>query len=320
MACAEVRHVAHSRLMSLGRVLLASAALFAGCASPDGRDASDGYTACDRDDSVRLPVLTIDPIATDPAISPGPEHVYVEPAGVPAGKLFVFLPGTSAPAAAYELVLRNAAAGGYHALALSYRNEIAVNDLCPVVEPGCDGAVRNEVLSGDDTSPLVEVGPADSIENRLIKALLYLGWTEYLDGDALRWSDITVAGHSQGGGHAAFLARAHEVHRAALFAATEPAFWTDDDLATPVDRFYGFVHADDPQREPFVASWERLGLLGEIIDIEDAALLFEDSRQLQTDLAAPTDNPHGAVVVDLHTPMHGDVPVYSDIWCLLVGP
>ncbi len=288
-------------------------------ASTDESSSSTGVVdLCDRDDSIDLPVETLDPVATDENISMGFDHVYVEPDGAPAGKLFVFLPGTGGPAGAYRLLLRNAAAGGYHAIGLSYRNEVAVNDLCMVGDVGCHAAVRNEVITGEDTSPLVEITRADAIDHRLVAALQYLGWTDYLDEGELRWSDIAVAGHSQGGGHAAFIAQLREVHRAVLFAATEPADWTEDALATDVERLFGFVHADDPQRDAMVLSWERLGVPGEIVVVEDVDPPYDDSHQLQTSLVA--ENAHGAVAVDIATPLDGDVPVYSDVWCLLVGP
>ena len=287
--------------------------------STDESSSSGGVVdLCDRDDSIDLDVQTLDPVATDAQISKGFDHVYVEPDGEPAGKLFVFLPGTGGPAGAYRLLLRNAAAGGYHAIGLSYRNEVAVNDLCTVGEAGCHAAVRNEVITGEDTSPLVEITRADSIDHRLVAALQYLGWDEYLDDVALRWTDITVAGHSQGGGHAAFIAQLREVNRAVLFAATEPADWTEEALATDVERLFGFVHADDPQRDAMVLSWERLGVPGDIVVVEDVEPPYDDSHQLQTSLTA--ENAHGAVAVDIATPLDGDVPVYGDVWCYVVGP
>lgn len=287
--------------------------------STDESSSSGGVAdVCDRDDSIDLPAETLDPLATDEAISMGFDHIVVEPDGEPAGKLFVFLPGTGGPAGAYRLLLKNAAAGGYHAIGLSYRNEVAVNDLCMIGEAGCHAAVRNEVITGEDTSPLVEVSRADSIDHRLVAALQYLGWDDYLDEGELRWSDIAVAGHSQGGGHAAFIAQMREVHRAVLFAATEPADWTEDPLATDVERLFGFVHADDPQGAGMVLSWERLGVPGELTVIDDLDAPYGDSHALQTALVA--ENPHGAVAVDIATPLDGDVPVYSDAWCLLVGP
>lgn len=276
----------------------------------------------EREHAIDLPVTTVAPQDTDPAIRAGdPDHQVVEPSPDAVGKLFVFLPGTGGPPIGYRHVLRNAAAGGYHALGLAYVNDQAVNDLCSFGgPPECHGDVRLEILTGEDTSPLVDVGRADSVENRLVRLLEHLGWTQYLDGDAPKWIDIAFAGHSQGAGHAAMLARLHEVHRAVLFAGTEPGAWTLDPLATPLERLYGFVHTDDPIVTGATASWENLMIPGTLTSVDGGVPPFGDSHRLQTSAAPPDGNAHGAPVVDPSTPFDGDQPAYRDVWCVLIGP
>ena len=53
----------------------------------------------------------------------------------------------------------------------------------------CQWKVRREIITGVDTSPLVDVNAANSIVNRLEKLLSYLGayypkegWGQYLSG------------------------------------------------------------------------------------------------------------------------------------------
>jgi hypothetical protein len=237
------------------------------------------------------------------------------------GKLFVFLPGTGGPPVGYTQVLRNAAAGGYHAIGLAYVNDDAVNTLCSAGSPpDCQEQVRLEILTGTDTSALVDVDRPNSIENRLIKLLEYLSWPQYLDGGALRFSDIAFAGHSQGGGHAAMLAKLHIVHRAILFAATEPSAWTLGPHATPVEQFYGFVHTGDPQGQFFLNSWDNLGMPGAPASVDGDAPPFGGSHRLQTSDPPADGNTHGAPVVDPSTPFDGEEPRYRDVWCYLVGP
>jgi hypothetical protein len=302
-------------------------ALLCSCAGKAGGPHVDGDSspqsgrvlACERDHAIDLEVHQLDPAETDPQISDGYSHLYVEPHGEPARLLFVMLPGTKGPPRAYPGLLRNAAAGGYHALALAYRNDLAVNKLCTLRDAGCHEAIRHEVITGDDTSPLVEVTRPDSIENRLVRALAHLGWNQYLLGaDAVDWSRVTIAGHSQGGGHAAFIARDHAVHRAVLFAATEPAEWTDDRLATDVDRIYGFVHSDDDVFRPVSRSWSKLGLPSDPVDVDATSFPFDGAHQLVTSVRS--DQPHGAVAVDFFTPMVGEQPLYADVWCHVLGP
>jgi hypothetical protein len=280
----------------------------------------DPGTDCDaRDHAYDLTVTFVAASETDPGITDVFDHVYVEADGTPANKLFVFLPGTGGPPAGYQQILQNAAAGGYDALGLSYVNGLAVNELCMVTEPGCHEGVRNEVITGEDTSPLVDVAPVDSIEHRLVAALTHLGWDQYVVDGVPDWANIAFAGHSQGAGHAAFIAREHEVHRAVLFAGTEPADWTQAPLATPVDRLWGFVHVEDPIAAPVQLSWNNLGIPGPPADVDDQPPPF-DGQQLQT--ASPDDggNPHGSIVVDPSTPRENGLPVYREVWCTMIGP
>lgn len=291
----------------------------AGSTGGAGTDGEPGVDCGARDHAYDLPVAFVAASETDPAIADVFDHAYVEADGTPADKLFVFLPGTGGLPAGYRKILQNAAAGGYDALGLSYVNVVAVNDLCMVTEPGCHEGVRNEVITGQDTSSLVDIAPVDSIEHRLVAALTHLGWDKYIVEGAPAWEAIAFAGHSQGAGHAAFIARDHEVHRAVLFAGTEPADWTQATLATPLERVWGFVHADDPIAAPVQLSWDNLGIPGTVLDIDDQVPPF-DSQQLQT--ASPDDagNPHGSIVVDPSTPRENGLPAYRDVWCTMIGP
>ena len=159
------------------------------------------------------------PTATDAGIRSAlePHRVRVPSPGATAkGRLFVFLPGTGATPALYRGILRVGADRGYHAIGLNYPNAEAVGVLClNSVDADCHGKVRNEVINGVDTSALVAVSPTESLLNRLTKLLQWLhaqspgeGWGAFvLPSGALDWSRITVAGHSQGGGHAAWIAQ-----------------------------------------------------------------------------------------------------------------
>jgi hypothetical protein len=123
----------------------------------------------------------------------------------------------------------------------------------------CYGKVRLEVIDGTDRTQLVNVNRSNSIENRLIRLLLYLharspgdGWGQYLSADnTLNWPVFVVGGHSQGGGHAGLLGRYHRVSRVIMLAAMDfstrasalanwiaPPATTPN--ATPADRFFGF--------------------------------------------------------------------------------
>ncbi len=87
------------------------------------------------------------------------------------------------------------------------------------------------------------------------------GWRNFLDpesGHGIAWSQITVAGHSQGGGHAAYLATEFAVDRALLFGATEPQPWTANGSATPPERYFGLAHRDERSATAITMSWVNL--------------------------------------------------------------
>lgn len=280
----------------------------------------------------------IAPNATDPQIADDDVHyVYPPPAASPAGRLFVFFPGTGGAPVNYTAIVATAAAQGYHALALAYVNDRSVNlQICPGSnDPNCPELVRLEILDGVDRTTLVDVDRANSIENRLIKLLQYLevnypgeGWSGFLDATGQpRWESMAFAGHSQGAGHAAMIGKLRLVHRVALFSGTEPALWTTQPLATPVDRWYALVHELEDHYAPIVSSWSNLGIPGTLTSVDAIAPPYGGSHRLQT-LVVPADttaggapNYHGSVVGDLATPLDAaGVPVLRAAWVTMIGP
>jgi hypothetical protein len=271
--------------------------------------------------TVRVP-----PPDTDPAITQFvDDHVvvwnpYVERRGV----LYVHLPGTGGVPANSELVLREAALQGVPAIGLTYPNRRTVNSLCDGRTTACPGAVRNEIVNGVDSSPLVSVNVANSVVNRLTKLLQHLsrlqpgfGWDTYLDGAEPRWERIVVGGHSQGAGHAAFIATQHRVARVAMYAGAHDtvdgrfADWLQPG-ATPGERFFGFVHREDGAIVKQLG-WQRLGATGALTPVDGATPPYGGNHMLVTDV--PSANPHGSVVVDARTPKRADgTPLFAPVW------
>jgi hypothetical protein len=291
----------------------------------------------------------IAPKSTDPAIDINLEpHIAINPSPSVAasGRLFVFLPGTGALPTHYRLILRTGAARGYHAIGLNYPNDDAVGILCDTsADQDCQWKVRREIITGIDTSPLVDVNAANSIVNRLQKALSYLhaqfpneGWGQYLADGGIDWSRVEVAGHSQGGGHAAAIAKFRAVFRAVYFASPAdwntssdaPPAWISQSGATDASRQYGFTHTQDAT-VPFAhlaVTWQALGLgaFGAPVSVESAGPPYDNSRQLTTDAAprpggAGLSPYHAAPVLDAATPLTGsDEPLYAPVWIYLCFP
>ena len=275
---------------------------------------------------------------TDPDLETlnGNHLIYAPPAD-PLGQLLVFFPGTGATPDRYETYLAHAGSLGFHVIGLGYDNLESVNfQLCPGKPPGCHEAVRREILFGapSDYSP-PDVSPANSAIARLRALITHLdetdpnaGWNGFLDSteaDGLLWSDITVAGHSQGGGHAAYLATQVEVDRAILFGATEPQPWTSADSATPPDRYYALSHRDELSAAAISVSWENLAIPGDIVAVEGAGDQFDGSHRLQTASDACSGDPddrgfhHNCYIVDEYLPAAtGQQPHYADVWTYML--
>jgi hypothetical protein len=206
---------------------------------------------------------------TDPAIDfalPGGEHI-VWPAPAPErriNKLFVVLPGAGNNLPRdWELVGAEAARLGYHTIALAYRNDAPLAQRCPgelASQSPADCAInlRREMIDGVDRPPLgaVVATPANGIDNRLTKLLQYLDahfpaeeWSQFLDGNDPKWSQITISGHSLGAAEAVLIGLLRRVHRVVAFAG-----WADarhgwvrlaSPAPTPAQRFFALIHQRD---------------------------------------------------------------------------
>lgn len=293
----------------------------------------------------------IAPTTTNPAIMQAlAAHFTVSPTAdrPPAGRLFVMLPGTGAIPRFYREVARTGAMRGYHAVGLTHPNDIAVGDRCAGSgDIDCPSRVRREVITGENASTLIEVPRAESITGRLVALLDYLdrtypgeGWGQYLVGVEPDWSRIVVAGHSQGGGHAAYLAKLHSLVRMVMFSSPgdmgltvgSPAAWYALPNATPLSRQYGFTHTED-ELVPLnfiVSNWRAIGidLFGGPVSVDGNAAPYGGSHQLTTALP-PNPNPPGPVigprhaspVVDAATPRDAaGNPLYRPVWIALAFP
>ncbi len=325
----------NTAVRSIGPALLMSA-LLAACGGGGGGDTASPPPSS-APPSVERDVL---PAATDAAIDTDLDiHFAVNPAPAVAAKqrLFVFLPGTFGKPQNVRAIVREAAASGLHAIGLNYPNDVTVGSLCSgSADSNCYGNVRAEILTGADSSNLVGITRANSIENRLIKLLQALhgqapteGWSAFLiSAGQPDWSRIRVAGHSQGGGHAAFIAKRYVVDRALYLSspadavAGQPAPWILAAGATPGASQAGFIHVRDELTALAVASaaWQAMGMTGPQTSVDGASAPFGGARQLTTD-AAPNPSGtarapfHGSTVSDDVTPRAADgSPLFAPVW------
>jgi hypothetical protein len=276
-------------------------------------------------------------------------HFAINPVSATAkGRLFVMLPGTGAVPRFYRLVVRAGAARGYHSIGLTYPNDETVGGICAgSTRPDCAGEVRREIITGNDISNLVTITAANSITGRLVSLLTYMqstypneGWGQYLVNGQPNWSAITMAGHSQGSGHAAYMAKLYTLDRMVMFSGPSdtgngtgsPAPWISLPNATPPSRQYGFTHQGD-ELVPLVLvtfNWGQLGLgaFGAPVSVDGSAAPYGDRRQLTTSIPIPlsplspaTAPQHGGTVVDVVTPLAANgEPLYLPVWSYMAFP
>jgi hypothetical protein len=221
---------------------------------------------------------TVAPKATDSRIDRAlADHYAWLDTRVPSNhKLLVFMPSARGIPATFALVAKQGAQLGYHVIGLMYQNDVVLAQACPPApDPSrCYENVRLDVLDGGDRSfPMADVSVANSIDNRLTKLLLYLdsayadeGWSRFLKHGEPRWSRIAVAGHSQGGGQAAMIAKIRRVARVVMFSSVPDSLpsgqapaWLSSHV-TPSNRYFGLAHECDGFFRPIVAGWDSVGM------------------------------------------------------------
>ncbi|MBC8099144.1 MAG: hypothetical protein H7Y11_06855, partial [Armatimonadetes bacterium] len=168
-------------------------------------------------------------------------------------------------------------------------------------------------------SSAVDVNPTNAIIHRLTALLSYLdiqdpggNWKQYITAEGLPlWSNIVLSGHSQGGGHAALIAKQVVVARVIQFASTadyllrqqQPAPWLSNASATPPDHYYGLGHVNDEavKWQALQANWRALGMdaFGTPVDIDTTPPPYAQSHSLV--MSSQPGSPrrfHGSMVVD----------------------
>jgi pimeloyl-ACP methyl ester carboxylesterase len=213
--------------------------------------------------AAQVETVSVNPAQTSTQIKAiqGDHVAYIDTTAKPLHKLLLMIVGTGA-AANHNIPFFNfAASAGYHVISLDYKNTVITTVCSNSEDSGCFNKFRQEIVFGEPVSPLVEVDSANSIYNRFYTLLAYLakkyprqGWGQYLKGDAVQWQKITVAGHSQGAGHAAWLGKKFSVDRVLIFAGPQdylvrfnaPAGWLSQKGVTAPSKYFAFLHVRDP--------------------------------------------------------------------------
>lgn len=156
--------------------------------------------------------------------------------------------------------------------------------------PEPNGSTTNPPPSGAFYDPYFIASPANAIEHRLGALLRWLStpghatagqaatWAQFVNSTTVTpiYSKIVFAGHSQGGGEAAYIAKVTPVVGVVMFSSPEDAAvqnllnagslttgsaaWLSDGAGfqTPLSCFYGFTHEQDEFVPRIEAAWDVL--------------------------------------------------------------
>ncbi len=224
---------------------------------------------------------TVAPNATDNGYDSGEkEHLIFYNNDLNANKLLLFIGGTYSKPETYETFCKHAAELGCHVISISYPNNVAAASLKESADLYAFDNYRDELCFGNPVSDAVAVDELNCVVTRSKKLLMHLSahyptqdWGQYLiDGNAPDWSKIMVAGHSQGSGHACYIAKSNVVNRVLMFSGPNdysthfdaPGNWLSMTGVTPTSSQYAFLHINDEvvPYERQLANIRAIGLIG----------------------------------------------------------
>lgn len=188
------------------------------------------------------------------------------------GPLLLFLPATGTSTRMYQLFEDVAARHGYHVIALPYANRRTETSIC-TDNANCYGQLHNQQFSGYP-SPYLNESPSSAVIPTLLSTLATLNkrdpsghWNRYLkNSHTLTWNNIVVAGHSQGGGLAAYIAHQRTVKGVIMFSSPNDIYfkthtvaaWLQQPNATQAKRYYGFFDIHDHYAKSTQVSWKTM--------------------------------------------------------------
>ena len=236
-----------------------------------------------------LEALCIKPSLTNPEIKQFDDQHFITYRKSDIGisqPLLVFLPGTTGVPPGPLPFLRTAANHGYRVISLDYNDIPSVTTVCHDREPACSAEMRHMRIYGNTQMGLdIDNSRPEAIVERLYKLLQYLdthypdqGWHHYFDRNGMVWSNIALAGQSQGAGMAAFIGKQKIVNRIILFSSpwdftSAPrrertlAPWIGRPATTPLDRWFGGYNAHEETADLLARSYALLQIPPEHIRV-----------------------------------------------------
>ena len=265
-------------------------------------------------------------------------YVYHNPAVAAKNILVVHLPGSFGEPKRATLFGTLAADLGFHSIGLMYPNAPTVGSFCTnSADAACFENVRREIAEGSDYSSEIVISQQESILSRTQKLLLYLrtnfpseNWGQFLDAnDNIIFSKVIYSGHSQGGGHAAIIAKYYPLKRALCFSSPKdwrnvtdaPPLWlSGTNWQTSKSNIYAFNHVLDEHVNHQLEIWDSLGLnnFGAPVNVESTPAPYNFTRQLTTSYNVPVGDDHACTIQDNKTPKVMGNPVFVPVWTYML--
>ncbi|UKN03701.1 T9SS type A sorting domain-containing protein [Paracrocinitomix mangrovi] len=268
-------------------------------------------------------------------------YTFYNPQCIPQNKLLVHMVGTYDNPGSTLLYPSLAANNGIHVVSLKYPNDQAAQQVCGgSTDIDCHFKFRKEIIEGIDYSTEISVDSVNSIYNRLIRLLQYMGtnyptqgWDMFYTGDSIHWNMLMLSGHSQGGGHAPIIAIDKPVNRVLMFAAPndysvnfgQVATWTSMSHAAADSVYFSFNNINDQVAE---YNWQYSGALnlgegayGDTVNIDYNECPYSYTHNLYTTIDSVTYNSnHSMVIIDNFTPISGTgSPLFEEVWAYMLG-
>lgn len=286
-------------------------------------------------------IRKIKPSDTDPLIATfntDSNYVYININKTQKNILLVHLPGSFGEPKRATLFGTLAADLGFHSIGLMYPNAPTVGSFCTnSSNANCFEDVRREIIEGVDYSSQINIGYNESILNRTQKLLAYLknnfpteNWGQYLDESGkIIFNKVIFSGHSQGGGHAALIAKYYPLKRAICFSSPKdwrnatdaPPLWlSSGNWQTPASSIYAFNHVLDEHTNHQLEIWDSLGLnqFGKPVNVDSNSSPYNNTRQLTTAFAVPSGDDHASTIQDNKTPKMDGKPAFEPVWTYML--
>ncbi|MEA1987468.1 MAG: T9SS type A sorting domain-containing protein [Candidatus Marinimicrobia bacterium] len=272
---------------------------------------------------------------TDVNYAPQDSNLIIRNTSTQINKLFLFLGGTYSSPKHYRFICSVAANFGYDAISLSYPNYVPVYPLGNSSDSLVFDKFRQEVCFGTPQSSHIVADTLNSIYTRTLKLIQYLSvtypsqnWGQYLlSPTTLDWSKIAVSGHSQGSGHAAYLAKYFLVERNVMFSGPNDyssyyncsAHWLRQAGVTPRNKQFVFLHLQD-ELVPFEHQFINILGLG-MLQTDDTTNVdivlppYLNSHCLYSNYEPIfNENYHNSTCIGIYTPINSGDIVFLPVW------